>query len=579
MTINTIETQTAKGSWLRNILNRQSIALIVLLLAGFALRIYGITDRGIFNTDLACYARQAAFIDELFKWRLVDNRPATDFAEHVKNTPALEAPSLAKPLHLEFHRLGHLVMNDYFDSISLMGAIFGTFNILLVWILVRRLTDDKLFAFLSAFFLCISGYNVFYAGRGYNHADATMFSLLAALSLQKFWGRPGDYGYQFLYGVALGAAAACHYNVLIILPVAIVFGFAAPSVWRSRFISSVLTGTGFLSVLCIIQGYYLWMHGYYPEMKTYFNQFFQTQVNSAPGTAMDFKSFFDYFLMNFELDGYVLTFLAFAGAAVFTVRNLKRIITFKWIDSGPLLYLTAIMLVSFTFWGCYNYKIPRTQVFVTFTFPVMAAYALVALLRLGKNSPLLDETGKAAKQLFAAIRASVCVLLLTVIGIESTWKSIRQVHIGRGHRITRTWLIANHRKPLTGYDAMGFEGQPSGSAKLWYVDAAELIQAGKVDCLAIDYPIMFHNFIYNQATHPGAPQFAMKLIEVLNNEHVAIFQADYVEPWLSQLESGRMWHLKFSAEQPLSKFIRVYDGKDVMAAYQKVIQRYYQKKQ
>lgn len=573
------------GRWLSR------VVLLLAVLAGAYLRLHGLTERGMFNSDFVAYVQEAAYLDKLSAWRRDTGvqRKAT-FAEQNQGKRDATPPGHAKPMHIELHRIGNLFAGDYFLGISLMGAIMGTLNIWLLYILAKKITGSELTALLSAVLLAVSGYNVMYAGRSYNHADGTFFALLGAVALAWYWGQPRFGILPYVFGLGFGLSVSCHYNVVVMLPLVLFFSFVAAPTWGRRFLAAVLAFLGIVSVIVVFQMYYMWLHSVSSEVKTYVDQFFQNQMAGTDGVSWDFRHLPDYAMYNLTLDGWGLFLSGVLGLGLFVVRNLRALILVRWTSVGPALYLAAIVAFSFLIWGSYSYKVPRTQIFTSYVWPFFAAYLVAALFRFEKfagsdasSKPAKAGVGEGQRAEKASrwpliLANSIAVSVLVIIVAESWSRSLHLAYLGKGHRMYAEWIKSTQRSPVSGVAILQERLDPLGRSGVWYIDSAEVISSGKADSLAIDYPSFFHNVIYNQATHPGSVQFGMRFFAVLDAEHVPIYQAEYVEPLICQFENGRIWHLKFSAEQPLSKYIRVYDGKDVLTAYQKVMQRYYQQK-
>lgn len=491
------------------------VAVLFMMAMGFWARTTGLPMRGYYNPDFIAYHREAAYLDG--KGDL--------------------PPGHAKPMHIELHRLAFRLFGTNKDAMSWLGAIIGTLNIGLVYLLAKRLFKDKWTPLLAAAFLAVSGYNIMYAGRGYNHADVTFFSLLAAILLCGKLTIPAALG----IGVCAGLAISCHYNVLVCLPVLGLFVLLFSKRWY-RLVNPLVYGLGILLPMAAFNLYYLSVDG----VDSYLDQI-RFMSGTAGGTMMDFRYLPHYVFYNAWLDGWVVTVLAGIAVVWFVAADRK----------GRFWYVVILAVWSLLFWGSYNYKVPRTQTFACWTFPLLTAYIAGRVIRLcGPRVP-----------------APVWAALATAIFFEPVICLTGLRHLGKGHQEVAAWIMANDRRPCsnarwpTNSDYTQYHPMPNGPAKLWYLDVYALLGDDKVDCLVVDHAAMYHNLLYNRMTHPGSERFAVVFFQLLYANSAPIYETCYAEPRLCQIENGRIWHLPTSSGQRLSGRICVYDAEQVKRAY------------
>ena len=552
------------------------VLLAAVLLLGFALRVCGIGQRGYYNMDFIAYHAEAVCLDEFYHWHAQQGTgTGQSFPAYLAGQAGCLPPSHAKPLHVELQRLAFRLFGRNPSAMSWAGAIIGTLNILLLWQLARKLFRNETLALASALFLAVSGYNVLYAGRGYNHSIVTFFGLLTALSLASIYEQESGKSAlaSFLTGVFAGLALASHYNVIASLPVVLLAAFLAGRSWGWRGINAVAAGAGLALPVLGFNAYYRWMAGFYPALESFLVQMWR-QSGTAGGSMLDLPHSLQYVLVNITLDGWVLTTCLFTGI-VLGIRQVIRAIKKKEFRSiGPFAYVLGVVVWSLVIWGAYNYKVPRTQSFVMFGFPLLAAYALSRVwdtLRSRKSAE------RWARLLILTVGAAAVV--------EGGYQCSRMFYLGRGHKQAVEWVLAASRQPAGNVsfpldrEEYRWQYPPEGKFHLWFVDLPELASTQRRDCIIIDYPSLFHNFIYTQATHPGSVQFAQFLFGYLDQYCPPLLDAEYVEPIICQLDNGRLWHLPFSASQPLSHHVRVYDMKDVLKGYSFAVEQLNQLRQ
>lgn len=535
-------------------------AILAVIALGAFLRIHGVGDRGYYNIDFVAYHREASFIDEFFRWRASGTANRPPFPESIRERPEVSVPSHAKPLHVELQRLAFRVWGENPAAMSWMCGLLGAANVGLTWCLAKQLFPSGWVPPVAALFTALSGYNVMYAGRGYNHSVVTTFGILVAIALCRANGRGTGKGlaFTFLAGICAGLALASHYNVVVSLPLVAGFSFCAGASWRTRFLYAAAAGAGIAAVVAAFDAYYAWIQSHYPALETYVQQIVR-QSGTAGGVAFDFWQLLNYGRINVALDGWFMTALMLLGLAAAVARSVQACAQNGVRALGPLAYVATVVAWSLVFWGSYNYQVPRTQSFAMFGFPLFAAIGLheihAAINKASSSNQLLAR--------------NVVLLVGLVVCGEAGYRTSRLFDLGSGHEQAARFVVAHDRKPAgnvcyaTDAKLHRWQYPAEGSTKIWYLDIDELSLRDGRDCVIIDYASLYHNFLYQPM---GAQLLANRMMEYLDAHCRPLLDVPYPAADLCMLDGGRLWWVPTITGQPLSGRVRIYEIADAAMA-------------
>lgn len=228
------------------------LAIAGILILAVALRIWKIGQKGFFQYDEAYYLLEAKIFPASIQW-ITTNWPDlkvgrnnfSDLKNYVKETGCLFPLGTAKPVYLLILSVWTTIIGLIFgvqDYTSfLLSALLGTAGLLLVFLISRKVWDEKT-ALFSAILVFLSVNNLFYSRSGFPQSTAVFFLLLSIYSVFK--------ERYFLSGVLLACALGAHYCML--------FNVFVFSVWMLIFHRNkiVIFLTGLILPLLMVEGFY-----------------------------------------------------------------------------------------------------------------------------------------------------------------------------------------------------------------------------------------------------------------------------------------------------------------------------------
>lgn len=184
---------------------------------GFALRVYGITDKGFFYYDEAYFLLESkTFTEGLAELRAAASG-GLDLAavkDRLIEKGCVFPPGTARPSFNLIVTISALIfgLTDYCGFLP--SVLFSSLAAWLGFLLARRVWNERT-GLAAAFLIATSGFSIMYGRTGYGQTTAGFF-LMAALYLYIRTLRPDVSGRAALAaGGALGFAVTCHYGVVL----------------------------------------------------------------------------------------------------------------------------------------------------------------------------------------------------------------------------------------------------------------------------------------------------------------------------------------------------------------------------
>jgi len=193
------------------------IWLVCILIIAFSLRFYGITERGLFQSDEGYYLGAAKTIRSGLDWTAgrifgVNQPPLQDMLLDKGGT----IPSAAKPGFLALVVFCSLFIGMHDYTVLIVSGIAGILTVLVVFLLGRELWDKRT-GLVAASILAVLNYHIAFSRAGISAAASILFVCLGLLFYLYFIrSSPPNNRYLFMAGLSIGYAFTCHYNLFLV---------------------------------------------------------------------------------------------------------------------------------------------------------------------------------------------------------------------------------------------------------------------------------------------------------------------------------------------------------------------------
>ena len=205
------------GLNLSNRIQTTHVALAVVLVLAAGLRLWGITDRGVYDYDEAWYLLEAKTLHYtgdylLSKVGLSDADTSLGLKAYVKQHGTVPMTSV-KPGHTILTFLGMVVVGTGDYAGLGVSALSGTLTVLLVFLLGRQIGGTRL-GLASALILAVSPLHVHYSRSMYSQANGVFLATLGAYLWTNYQTKEYTKPWRLLgAGLAIGFAFTCHFNL------------------------------------------------------------------------------------------------------------------------------------------------------------------------------------------------------------------------------------------------------------------------------------------------------------------------------------------------------------------------------
>lgn len=285
--------------------------------------------------------------------------------------------------------------------LNMMMPIIGTLNVLLIYLLGKKLFTEKIGLY-AAIFLALMPVHVFYSGKILTDVLSAALITLSFL-LFVLWSEKKDNKLAALAGAAVGIAVLSRYISILLLPM-----FFALLIFKERNIAFLKSKSFLLMVLSFLLVMLPWfLYGYY-EYGNPIGWFFHSgKAADYWGVSMNWYEIMSYFPAMFS----ITIFLAFFGG-----YDLIR----KRSNPTPLLFLWFFAFLLFSIFLLPHWE-DRFLMQITPPLAIMAAAGV----------DFLSKRFKAKNAEKIILYISVILLIATVaIGFYSTASKIDKVKDG-----------------------------------------------------------------------------------------------------------------------------------------------------
>ncbi|MDO8558253.1 MAG: phospholipid carrier-dependent glycosyltransferase [bacterium] len=203
-----------------------SIILTVLFILAFSLRVWGMREKGLFLHDEADIMLRVRTYVTLAKvlphavalWWQGDVSALRAFSYEA--FPSGFFPSFsALPAHIVPGVIIALIFGEHDWTLVLWNAFLGALTVLAAYLLIWRLSRNRVVAVMGAALLALSPYHVLYSRTAHAQISAGFFFTLAVfLYIESFYATERTrYRFLFFAGISLALMVSSHYGTLPIL--------------------------------------------------------------------------------------------------------------------------------------------------------------------------------------------------------------------------------------------------------------------------------------------------------------------------------------------------------------------------
>lgn len=138
------------------------------------------------------------------------------------------------PIHIYFTALAIKIVGLSDFGTRLAPAIFGVFNVLLLFLLSKKLFKSEILGLIAAIFLAISPYGIQFSRFNHEANFALFFFMLGLLSF--YYGIEGKVRYFSLSAMSFSLSILSYHSALVFVPVitVILVLFYANQLWKAR---------------------------------------------------------------------------------------------------------------------------------------------------------------------------------------------------------------------------------------------------------------------------------------------------------------------------------------------------------
>jgi len=306
----------------------------------------------------------------------------------------------AKPLFIILGALGIITFGYHDFSIFIINGIIGLGAIIALYYLARLITKNSFQALMAAFFLAISGYQVFYARAAFSSVVTGLLLVLGSFFYVKTLSQDNNFSVQIerrnllLAGGFWGLMFLSHYNAILILFFVLFFEIVFTLFFNKqrhcvlirRLAYILIPFVGILlgaQILFIARNYLLAKTNYPRQIPSYFEEISEqykivlpTQISGKwwQGTKPD--SFFYLKLLN-DLNGSPYIFLFLISPLVFFYK--------KWYRNPPLIFIFFITAGIFLSSSLFVAKVTRQLIALNGFISLVAALSFWEILQLVKK--------------------------------------------------------------------------------------------------------------------------------------------------------------------------------------------------
>lgn len=372
------------------------VALVLILVLAVGLRFYGLTERGLLQSDEGTSWLGARTQRVALDWvvgRIVGATQMSLREALIENGGT--NPTYAKPGHDVMTVLVSILIGMHDYTTLVVSATLGGLTVLLVYLIVRRIHDDAT-GLIAAAVLATLNYHLVFSRSGFSHATAIFFEMLGFLLYLRSRAQEGRANlWLCLAGLSIGYAFTCHYDQFY---VPLVYGvFELVNCCRSKKRSAaikrlLLLGSSMLAPLLMFELIYgsakmiVYAMGMgdvlaqtnFGRFMTYFEQVLN-QVSSVAVRESVTRDLLFYPKLLVYFDGYLVPVLALCGLGI-TLRGLRK---------GPLgdRVATSLFTVGLLFWTLgSNLQFGRSFLLMT---PLLALFSARGITWLTKRKQAL----------------------------------------------------------------------------------------------------------------------------------------------------------------------------------------------
>lgn len=271
-----------------NRMPKYSLGIICILLLATGVRLWGLTERGVYDYDEAWYLLEAKTLYYTGDYLLSAvglSEVDTDqgLRAYVKQRGTVPMTSV-KPGHTILTFLGMVVLGTHDYSGLGVSALSGILTVLLVFLIGKELGGTRL-GLAAAFILAVSPLHIHYSRSMYSQSNAVLFATLGAYLWvrQKNRDTPGLWP-LFAAGAAIGYSFTCHFNIAWVtvgfIGLELLMGCVRKAEIRQRVLSVGTFGSGMAApaILFELAGQLFKKMGLFPQdYPTYLGQFLHRQ--------------------------------------------------------------------------------------------------------------------------------------------------------------------------------------------------------------------------------------------------------------------------------------------------------------
>ena len=357
----------------------------ILLLASF-FYFYHITQKGFFNTDEALFVLMA---DSYSRIPCIAFDYIFNAKGHLQNIVEKYLPGLIffstseRPLHIFLNTLGIWLFGRNDFSAFIINGLVSLGAVLILYLIVKAITQDFKKALLASFLFAISGYQIYFVRGGFSQVLAGFFMLFGSLFYLKTLSETNDF-YNvkirknliragFLWGLMLMS----HYNTVPIL--FLIFIFEMLFCWFfynhsitllfKRLVCLMVPFFGILfavQIFTVLRNYFLIKAGYPHRVDTYFDDIKSVYKKLVEYQQMGVGNYRFFIEMLKNLNGWPYLILFLVSPLVFLYK--------KWHQNAALSFVFFVTFLNFILISLCWVTVTRTAV------PIGGLISLIAAL-------------------------------------------------------------------------------------------------------------------------------------------------------------------------------------------------------
>ena len=166
---------------------QKNACLLLIILVGIGIRIFGIKEVGITDYDTAYYANIAKvpiFTSDWFFTTDYEDRTLESLRQYLINRGC--GVSIVKPGHIFLIFISFLIFGVT-DYAIFLNSIFSSIGVIILTYLIGKKLFNKSVALMGSALIAVSSQNIIYARTGYPQADTTLlFCILFFFVYQHF---------------------------------------------------------------------------------------------------------------------------------------------------------------------------------------------------------------------------------------------------------------------------------------------------------------------------------------------------------------------------------------------------------